>query len=281
MKSAIQLKTLIGNMAKEKGLQHEILLRHYMHERFLKRVSKSKYSHQFVLKGGLLIADMIGINARSTKDLDATIRGFSLTEENLTRVLNEIIAVPVDDNIKMSLFKLERIRDEADYPGIRVTIKTSLDKTRQNIIIDLTSGDVITPGEVEYVYKPLFEADSINIKAYNTETVLAEKLETILEKSTATTRMKDYYDLYALDALKAAEINWELFNTAFKNTAESRGSYHQLLEVGHENIEAIKQSENLAGYWNRYQQAYHYATGLKWDKVLVAVVKIYNTLVLR
>jgi predicted nucleotidyltransferase component of viral defense system len=276
MKTAMQLKALIRNLARGKSLPAEVVLRIYMLERFLERLSLSKFKHRLILKGGLLIADMIGIEARSTMDLDATIKGVNLTEEALTSMLNEILVVPLDDGVQMTIKHIETIRDEADYPGTRITIEAMIEKIRQIIKIDITTGDVITPKEVQYDYKLLIEERVISILAYNTETVLAEKLETILSRNTASTRMRDYYDAHMLMDLKSYEISWSVFASAYKRTAEKRGSYSLLHEKGHENIESIKQSETLADLWEKYQQKYAYAAGLNWPEVLTSLEELYK-----
>jgi predicted nucleotidyltransferase component of viral defense system len=276
MKRAMQLKALIRNLAKEKNLPAEVVLRNYMLERFLERVSLSKYKHKLILKGGLLIADMIGIEARSTMDLDATIKGVDLTEEALTVMLNEILAVPLEDGVQMTVKHLETIRDETDYPGIRISIEAIIEKTRQIMKIDITTGDVITPKEIEYDYSLMFEDRKIGIMAYNTETLIAEKVETIMSRSTASTRMRDYYDAHTLLALKSKDINWPVFANAYQHTAEKRGSYRLLREKGHENIESIKQSETLSNLWKRYQQKNAYAANLRWPDVLTSLETLYK-----
>jgi predicted nucleotidyltransferase component of viral defense system len=276
MKTAMQLKALIRNLAKEKNLPAEVVLRIYMHERFLERVSLSKYKQQLILKGGILIADMIGIEARSTMDLDATIKGVNLTEEALSSMLKEILAVPVDDGIQMTIKRFDTIRGEADYPGIRVSVEAVIDNTRQIMKIDISTGDVITPREIEYDYSLMLEDRKIGIMAYNTETVMAEKLETILSRSTASTRMRDYYDVHALMLLKSDEISWPVYSDAFKHTAVKRGSYSLLQEKGLQNIESIKQSETLLGLWERYQQKNAYAKKLSWPDVLKSVEELYE-----
>lgn len=276
MKSAMQLKALIRNLAREKNLQAEIILRNYMLERFLERVSLSEYRHQLILKGGLLIANMIGIEARSTMDLDATIKGVVVTENELTKMLNSILAVPVDDGVQMNLSGFENIRDEADYPGIRVSIEAFLERTRQTLKIDITTGDAITPKEVEYSYKLLVEDRSIAIMAYNLETVLAEKIETILSRSTTSTRMRDYYDVHALVSLKGETFNRDIFASAFKKTAKNRGSYNLLVSKGTESLEAIKSSDELPSLWKRYQAKNPYASDIKWEDVLSSIELLYQ-----
>ncbi len=276
MKTAMKLKALIRNLAREKNLPAELVLRNYMLERFLERVSLSKYKHQLILKGGLLIAEMIGIEARSTMDLDATIKGVDLTEEALTAMLNEILIIPLDDDIQMAIKHLQTIRDETDNPGIRVSIEAKIEKTRQIMKLDITTGDIITPKEVEYDYKLLIEGRKISIMAYNVETIMAEKLETILSRSTTSTRMRDYYDAHTLLALKSDEVSWPVFASAYQRTAEKRGSSSLLNEKGHENIESMKQSETLLGLWKRYQQKNAYAANLSWPEVLASVEELYN-----
>ena len=220
MKTSTQLKVLIRNLSKEKGVHAEIVLRSYMLERLLERISLSSFHDKFILKGGMLVAAMVGIDTRSTMDMDATIRGIPFSEEELVQAIREILNCTFEDDVTMTLKGIENIRDESDYPGIRVSIEAILDKTRQIIKVDVTSGDMITPRAVEYSFNLLFENRSISILAYNLETVLAEKLETILSRSTATTRMRDYYDVYILTTLRNQDIDWVLFSEAFKNTAE-------------------------------------------------------------
>lgn len=276
MKTSTQLKALIRNLAKEKSVQAEIILRNFMLERLLERISLSEYSDKFILKGGMLVAAMVGIDTRSTMDMDATIKGITLSEEELEKALNVILKVPVDDGVSMKLNGFENIRDESEYPGIRVSIEAVLDKTRQTIKVDITTGDMITPKEMEYSFRLLFDERSIRILAYNLETVLAEKLETILSRSTASTRMRDYYDVYILTTLRESDIQWDLFAAAFKRTAEKRGTYNLLLESGSENMKAIESSEVLLELWHRYQLKNSYASDLNWEDAIVSVKQLYS-----
>ena len=237
----------------------------------MERISLSPFRDKFILKGGMLVAAMVGIDTRSTMDMDATIRGIAFSEEALEKAMKAILTCPVDDGVTMTLKRFENIRDESDYPGIRVSIEAVLDKTRQVMKVDITTGDKITPRAVEYSFKLLFENRSISILAYNLETVLAEKLETILSRCTTSTRMRDYYDVYILTTLREQDINWDLFSEAFKNTAEKRGSYTCLLETGHDNIREIEQSQVLAELWSRYQQKNSYADDLSWMQAIASV----------
>ena len=246
MKTSTQLKALIRNLSKDKDIKAEILLRNFMLERLLERISLSKYREQFILKGGMLIASIVGVDARSTMDMDATIQGFELSEEELADVLNVILAVEIDDGVTMSLSKIESIREGSDYPGMRVSISAILDKTRQTMKVDITTGDRITPKAIEYHFKLLLEDRSISVLAYNLETVFAEKMETILSRGTTTTRMRDYYDIYILSSLYEDNLDNDILKIAFKETATYRGTYENISSNGSEYIEMIEDSTILS-----------------------------------
>lgn len=275
MNTSTQLKALIRNLSKEKSVQSEIILRNFMLERLLERIALSQFRDKFILKGGMLVAAMVGIDTRSTMDMDATIRGIALSEEALEEALKVILATPVDDGVAMSFKGFENIRDEAEYPGIRVSIEAVLDKTRQIMKVDITTGDQITPRAMEYSFRLLFEDRSISIFAYNLETVLAEKLETILSRGTTTTRMRDYYDVYILTTLRNQDIHWDLFVEAFKNTAKKRDSNDRLIQTGNDVIEDIEQSRVLSDMWSRYQQKNSYVADLTWEQALASVKELY------
>lgn len=275
MKTSTQLKALIRNMSKEKNINAEIILRNFMLERLLERISLSPLREKFILKGGMLVAAMVGIDTRSTMDMDATIRGITLSEEALKEALKTILSYHIDDDVTMTIKGFENIRDESEYPGIRVSIEAILDKTRQVMKVDFTTGDKITPRAMEYSFRLLLEDRSISILAYNLETVLAEKLETILSRSTANTRMRDYYDVHILTTLRADDIDWNLFPEAFKNTAEKRNSYKRFIEIGDENIKDIEESYILSELWSRYKQKNDYVSDLSWKEVLISVKALY------
>lgn len=263
-------------MSKEKNINAEIILRNFMLERLLERISLSPLREKFILKGGMLVAAMVGIDTRSTMDMDATIRGITFSEETLKKALETILSYQINDDVTMTIKGFEIIRDESEYPGIRVSIEAVLDKTRQVMKVDFTTGDKITPRAMEYSFKLLLEDRSISILAYNLETVLAEKLETILSRSTANTRMRDYYDVHILTTLRADDIDWNLFPEAFKNTAEKRNSYKSFIEIGDENIKDIEESYILLESWSRYRQKNDYVSGLTWEEVLTSVKALYD-----
>lgn len=192
IKTARQLKDLIRNLSKKNAADAQILMRNYMMERFLERISLSSYRDKFILKGGMLVAAMVGLDARSTMDLDATVKGANVSVEDVENMMAEIIAVPIDDGVTFQVKSISEIMDEAEYPGIRVTMTTLFDGVRTPLKIDISTGDAITPKEVRYSFKLMLEDRSIDVWAYNLETVLAEKLETIITRTTTNTRMRDF-----------------------------------------------------------------------------------------
>lgn len=224
MNTATQLKALIRNLSKEKNINAQILLRNYMFERLLERISLSNYRHSFILKGGMLIAAMVGLDTRSTMDMDATIKGIPVTRESIRTMFDEICLISINDSVKMSVREIENIHDEAEYAGLRVTLDTYFDRVNQTLKVDITTGDKITPKEISYSFKLMLESRSIEVLAYNIETVMAEKLETKISRSTANTRMRDFYDIYILTELQAENINIGLLSDAIIATVNERGT---------------------------------------------------------
>ena len=224
IKTARQLKDLIRNLSREKSADAQILMRNYMMERFLERISLSEYRDKFILKGGMLVAAMVGLDARSTMDLDATIKGANVNVEDIENLISSIVTVPIDDGVKFQLKSISEIMDEAEYPGIRVSMSTTFDGVVTPLKIDISTGDAITPREVRYSFKLMLEDRSIDIWAYNLETVLAEKLETIITRATTNTRMRDFYDIYILEQLHGTTLNPKILHDALLATAHKRGS---------------------------------------------------------
>lgn len=269
MKTSTQLKALIRNLSKKSKVEAEILLRNFMLERFLERIAVSDYKHSFILKGGMLIAAMVGIDARSTMDMDATIKGQTLSKTELTAIIEEILKIHIDDGAIFSLQGIEEIREEADYPGYRVSIGAVFDKTRQMLKIDITTGDTVTPREIEYVFKLMFEDRTISIMAYNLETVLAEKFETIITRGVTNTRMRDFYDVYIL--INTHAFDAKTFRSALAKTAENRGTTGQISTGTMNTIDFIKENEFMVELWQKYQNKYFYAADISWVMVINAV----------
>jgi len=268
MKTSMQLKALIRNLSKKTNVEAEILLRSFMLERFLERIAASKYRRNFILKGGLLIAAMVGIDTRTTMDMDATIKGRLLTEPEIKNIIEDILNTHVDDGVEFAMREIVEIREGADYPGFRVSIGAVLDKSRQTLKIDITTGDVITPGEIEYNFKLMFEDRTISIMAYNLETVLAEKFETTVSRGVANSRMRDFYDIYILTATQPVVAS--TFRAALQKTEENRGTAEQMADAAGA-VQMIAESPIMRILWQRYQKKYSYAADVSWDMVIEAL----------
>lgn len=269
MKTSTQLKALIHNLAKTSNVETEILLRNFMLERFLERIAISNYKNNFILKGGMLIASMVGIDTRTTMDIDRTIKGQKLSKSEITAIIQDLLKIQIDDGAVFSFQSIEETRGEADYPGFRVSIGAIFDKTRQTLKIDITTGDSVTPREIEYDFKLMFENRSISIMAYNLETVLAEKFETIITRGVTNTRMRDFYDVYILTDTHPYEAN--TFNAALNKTAEKRHTSQQMSDGIEDAIANIKENATMLDLWQKYQRKYAYAADISWDMVTCAV----------
>ena len=252
IKTARQLKDLIRNLSREKSADAQILMRNYMMERFLERISLSEYRDKFILKGGMLVAAMVGLDARSTMDLDATIKGANVNVEDIENLISSIVTVPIDDGVKFQLKSISEIMDEAEYPGIRVSMSTTFDGVVTPLKIDISTGDAITPREVRYSFKLMLEDRSIDIWAYNLETVLAEKLETIITRATTNTRMRDFYDIYILEQLHGTTLNPKILHDALLATAHKRGS-EKYLNQAEEVFDEVENDSVMQKLWEAYR----------------------------
>ena len=266
--SSKQLKDLIRNLSKEVGIEAHVLIRKYMMERFLERVSSSKYNGSFILKGGMLVAAFVGVEARATMDIDTTIKGIPVTIVDMERTITEISNIDLDDNVKFRIKKVSEIMDEAEYSGIRFSMDAVLDGAVIPLKIDISTGDVITPREIAYSYKLMFEDRTIPIMSYPIETVLAEKLETVISRSITNTRMRDFYDIHIL--LKSQNINVDILALALERTAKKRGNF-SLLENAESVLKIVKSDEGMKRLWNIYQKKFKYAGEYTWDEVIHSV----------
>ena len=266
--SSKQLKDLIRNLSKEVGIEAHVLIRKYMMERFLERVSSSKYNGSFILKGGMLVAAFVGVEARATMDIDTTIKGIPVTLVDMERTITEISNIDLDDNVKFRIKKVSEIMDEAEYPGIRFSMDAVLDGAVIPLKIDISTGDVITPREIAYSYKLMFEDRTIPIMTYPIETVLAEKLETVISRSITNTRMRDFYDIHIL--LKSQNINADILALALERIAKKRGNF-SLLENAESVLKIVKSDEDMKRLWDIYQKKFKYAGEYTWDEVIHSV----------
>ena len=263
IKTSSQLKALVRNLTKGDSLQAQIIMRNYVMERFLERISLSKYRNNFILKGGMLVSAMVGLDTRSTMDIDTTIKNMPLSVENAREMIEEIIAVPIDDGMTFSIKSVGEIMDEAEYTGVRVNLEATLETMRTPLKVDISTGDIITPREVLYTFKLMFEERTISILAYNLETVLAEKMETVIARGVANTRLRDYYDLYILQNEYTHAISMEQFKAAFLATCKKRNSI-QLIAEGNKILKELllyKRLEKGSFVWPRNESEVQELTG--------------------
>ena len=276
--TARQLKDLIRNLSKKKSADAQILMRNYMMERFLERISLSEYKNQFILKGGMLVAAMVGLDARATMDLDATIKGTNVRVEDVEMIISQIISIPLDDDVSFRVKRISEIMGEADYPGVRVSMETKFDGVITPLKIDISTGDVITPREIKYKFNLMLEDRTIEVWAYNLETVLAEKLETVISRNVMNTRMRDFYDIYILQKLYGEQLNKEILWNALVATARKRGTL-DLIESNdiREIFNEIETSSVLENLWKTYQKNYSYAANVSWHIIMEFIRDLYQT----
>lgn len=269
----MQLKAFIKKKAAEKNISAQLVMQNYMMERLLERISLSSYKHNFILKGGFLISAIVGLDTRATMDLDTTIKGFTLTHEKIYSVFEEICAVEVEDDVQFEIAGISDIREGDEYPGIRVALKANYAPIRVPLTVDVTTGDKITPKEIEYTFSMLFEQRTLSVLAYNLETVLAEKLETILSRSIASTRPRDYYDIHILYTLRGTQCRKEMIRKALEQTTYKRGSQMILIQYK-EILEEIRKSPQLLNQWERYRRQYEYAKEISFEDTCDTLQKL-------
>jgi len=273
----MQLKVYIKKMAAEKNLSAQLVMQNYMMERLLERVSLSKYKENFILKGGFLIAAIVGLNSRATMDLDTTIKGIELTHDTIRNIFEDICKIEVKDNVTFSVNRTIDIRKTDDYPGIRVSLTASYLPMKVPMTVDVTTGDKITPREIEYTLRLLFDERSISVMTYNLETILAEKIETVLSRNIANTRPRDFYDIYILYTLHVDECDPEILKAALEETTKKRGSLSVLGR--YESILAdIRNNSGMQNFWTNYQKEFDYAKDIRFEEACDAVQLIIKQL---
>ena len=278
-RNPMQLKAFIKNKAKEKHISAQLVMQNYMLERLLERISLSDYKHNFILKGGFLISAIVGLDTRATMDLDTTIKGFTLTHESIHDIFSEICNIEVDDDVTFQLINISDIRETDDYPGIRVSLKANYPPISVPLTVDVTTGDIITPKEIEYTFSLLFDERTISIFAYNLETVLAEKLETVLSRNIANTRPRDFYDIHVLYSLRGTECNIQILKQALYGTTGKRGSQSILSDYS-DIIKEIRNSDHLRSFWNKYQWEFDYAKEISFDDTCDSIQNIMDRILL-
>ena len=258
MKTSEQIKGAIRNISKKTGINPNSLLQMCLFEGILEKLSKSKYSENFILKGGLLISSLIGVDMRSTMDMDTTLKGIPLNEESISNILNEILAIEIDADIEYKLIKLSPIRQEDVYEDFCASISCIFGKINATLNIDITTGEVITPREMNYSYSKILEEGTIPIMTYTIETILAEKFETISSRNITTTRARDFYDLYMIYSIYKDKIDKGILRKAIERTSKYRGSFETALQYK-EIVELFRESETPKKLWKKYTQNNPYA----------------------
>ena len=275
MRNAMQLKAVIKNISKDKHISAQLVMQNFMLERLLERISVSKYRQNFILKGGFLIAAMVGLDTRATMDMDATIKGWPVNEESIKNMFLDICKIDLQDDVTFEFKKIGEIREGDDYTGYRVSLSANYPPMAVPLKLDITTGDKITPREIEYRFKLLLEDREIPVLAYNLETVMAEKLETVVSRGDQNTRPRDYYDIYILAKMQYKNIETEYLRAALDATSKKRGS-SEILKEYKNIIDIVRNSDVMIKQWRTYQRDFEYATDISFDEVCDAVVRMMD-----
>ena len=270
-----QIKGRIKSVAKQNNADARTLMRIYMMERFLERLAQSEYRDNFIIKGGILVTAMIGVAHRSTMDIDTSMKNLNLSAEDALRVVNQVKDIDLDDGVSFEVKDVSNIMDEMEYPGIRVTMNANMGRLITPLKIDISTGDVITPRAIEFNYDLLLEDRSISLWSYNLETILAEKLQTVLARGILNTRMRDFYDIRMLLDTYEDKVNKAVLKDAFAATCKKRGTNH-LQEQAEEIIKIIEADEQLQVLWRAYQKKYSYAAEIDYASVISGVRKLMD-----
>lgn len=274
--NANSFKAKIKNMAKDRGIPAQQLQQNFLIEQVLKLIAKSSYKDSFIVKGGYLIGQLIGLDKRTTMDLDVTLKGTTLSQENLITIFEEILS-DSDDVFSFEVDKLEPIRQDDEYGGFSLKLNATFDTLREVVFIDITTGDKITPREITYLMPSLFANETIEVWTYNLETVLAEKLETIISRGVASTRPRDRYDLFTLYHIRKDEINFDVLREALANTVEKRGS-KEAIDIWASQLKNIETDEYQKQLWTRYQRQFKYAQDISFEKSVQIVRELMTTI---
>ena len=271
---AMSLKARLKNYARENKIAAQVVLQNYMFERFLARLSRSEYKDKFVIKGGMLIAAIVGLDTRSTMDLDTTLKNLPLTKDEILKAVDTIRRIDLGDDVSFEIISIEPIRDDDPYGGYCVRIDAFYDTIKMALSVDISTGDVITPSAILYEFDGIFEEDlKIELWGYNIETVLAEKVETILRRGVFNTRPRDYYDVYILSTTQ--QYDRLLFEEALAATADYRGSTNSIMDRAGI-MERISKSEDLQGMWEKYRKRFAYAENIGYEDIIRALNDLLN-----
>lgn len=271
------LKAKAKNVAQKYNLDSRYIIQYVMFESLIRRISISKYKENIIIKGGFLLSSIFGFNQRSTMDMDATLKGMNLNKENVLNIIKDIIAIDINDGVRYEIFSIKDIRLEKKYPGFKIHLLAYLEDLRTHLMIDITTGDVITLKEIDYEYNAIFDNETINIMSYNIETIIAEKFEAIISRNVINSRMKDYYDLYMFTTLKWDNVNKNLLKIAINNTCNNRKTTNYLNDSSNY-INLISKNEDLKKLWKEYQNKNVYAKNINFEDTILAISKINELL---
>ena len=278
MNNVMQFKALCKNLGLKTGTPAQVVLQNYFIERLLERIAVSRFNARLVLKGGVLVSSMLGLDIRTTMDLDLTAKRLSCTPERLEAVFDEICTIDMGDGFSFSVATLEEIRIADKYPSFRLSLSATFLTLRETIKIDVTSGDKITPKEQLFEKQRLFGDGAFQVFAYNIETVLAEKLETVFSRGVQNTRLRDYYDIHILVTRNGSQINLQHLRMAFFATIKKRGTA-KMLESCLAIIDIIRSDKIMADLWRRYGKSFHYATRISFEAVCDSIESLFVSIV--
>lgn len=271
----MQVKDKLKNITIKRKLDFNTLLRLYMYDRFIERLAVSKYRDNFILKGGFYLSTLFGLESRSTKDIDTAIKDASFTKENIEKIIKSIIKIDIDDGALITFIEIGKIREEDQYGGFRVILNVKVDTIRENFQIDIATGDPITPRPIVYKYRPILGDSYVTVWSYNIETVIAEKLETILRRAEANSRIRDYYDLYLIYTKGWNDVKIDDLRKAVDKTFEKR-NYTGNIE---ESIAILRDSEIIKNRWDSYKKKYEYASDISYNEVMKCIEEIIKVIV--
>lgn len=273
--NSMQVKDKLKNIAIKRNLDFNTLLRLYLYDRFIERLVVSKYRDNFILKGGFYLSTLFGLESRFTKDIDTAIKDANFTKENVEKMIKSIIAIDINDGALISFIEIGNIREDDQYGGFRAILNVKVDTIRENFQIDIATGDPITPKPIVYKYCPILGDSYVDVWSYNIETVIAEKLETILRRAEANSRIRDYYDLYLIYTKGWNDIKIDDLRKAIYKTFEKR-NYHGNIE---ETVAILKDSEIIKNRWNSYKKKYEYANDIDYEGIMKCVEEIIKVIV--
>lgn len=273
--NSMQVKDKLKNIAIKRNIDFNTLLRLYMYDRFIERLAVSKYRDNFILKGGFYLSTLFGLESRFTKDIDTAIKDANFTKENIEKMIKSIIAIDINDGALISFIEIGNIREEDQYGGFRAILNVKVDTIRENFQIDIATGDPITPKPIVYKYHPILGDSFVNVWSYNIETVIAEKLETILRRAEANSRIRDYYDLYLIYTKGWNHVKIDDLRKAIDKTFENRNYTGNIEEV----VAILKDSEIIKNRWNLYKKKYEYANDIDYEEIMKCVEEIIKVIV--